>query len=261
MTAVGRASSASRRRAALDPSSWLIPPRIDADLLVQAAPAHRGPVAAASGGGDRPGAAVDVQDPAVSEVDQVVDGQAHPLVVRGADDVDGRVLGLPADRDDREPSGEHGDGAVGRQEDRRLAAEVQQRLHRLPLVPARGQRGEDELVVGLLGRDVQPVEQLQVEPAGHAEDHADQPGLAAGQQACAGVGAVADLSRGLQHPLAGLRGRAGPGPAHDQRHQRAGHPRAGRDVLQSRPLARARPVCPRRHLFLPSLREYVRTSS
>ena len=69
------------------------------------------------------------------EVDQVVDRLAHALVVRGADDVDGGILGLPADRDDREPPGEHGDGAVRRQDDRGLAAEVQQRLHRLSLVP------------------------------------------------------------------------------------------------------------------------------
>ena len=147
----------------------------------------------------------------------------------------------------------------GRQQDRGLAAEVQQGLHRLPLVPARGQRGEDELVVGLPGGDVQPVEELQVEPTGHPEDHADQPGLAAGQQSCAGVGAVTDLGRGLEDPLPGLRRRSVRAPRMTRDTSERDIPvRAATSSSVGRLPAPA-PVCSTSPPLRP--REYVRTKS
>jgi hypothetical protein len=53
----------------------------DPDVLVEAAPAHGGAIAAATSGRDRPGPAIHMQDALVLEVGQMVDRQAHPLGV------------------------------------------------------------------------------------------------------------------------------------------------------------------------------------
>ena len=63
--------------------------------------------AAAVGGAGGP-AAVDVGDPAVAEIDQMVDGLPEPVGVGGADDVDGRVPDAAGQDHHRQPSGEPG---------------------------------------------------------------------------------------------------------------------------------------------------------
>ena len=101
----------------------------DAGLGVQAVPAHRLAVAAAAVGGAGGAAAVDVRDAAVAEADEVVDGLVEPVVVGGADDVDGAVADGAGHHDHGQPGGEVGQvgrGLLRAEQDQRLAAVLQQ---------------------------------------------------------------------------------------------------------------------------------------
>lgn len=65
-------------------------------MVGQPAAPHGGPVAAAPLGGAGHGAAVDVDNVAVSQAGEVVDGLAQAAVVGGADDIDVGQPGVAA---------------------------------------------------------------------------------------------------------------------------------------------------------------------
>jgi hypothetical protein len=83
-----------------------VPAGDDPDELAQAMPTHGGTVAAAAGGRDWAATAIEVDDLAMSEPDQVIDGLTQALVVRGPDDVHRCVRYSPADDDHRQAPGQ-----------------------------------------------------------------------------------------------------------------------------------------------------------
>jgi hypothetical protein len=197
-------------------------------------PPHRGAVAAAALGRPRRAAAVDMRDLPVTQPHQVRDRLPYPFLVVRPYDVDGRVAHVAGDHHHRDLPGELAEarpGGLGTEEDQRLAAVVQERLDRAALVTAGRQRAERDVVAGRLGRGVDALQQVGVERLVRAERDPEQPGPAAGQQPGTRVGPVAELGRAGQDPLAGLLAWARRA-ADDQRDQRAGHTRTGRDVLQ-----------------------------
>jgi hypothetical protein len=148
------------------------------DLAGQAVAAHGGAVAAAPVGGAGHAAAVDVDDVAVAEGNQVVHGLAGSVVVGGPHDLHaGRGRRQPpGDADDRQLRGEllqpRGWGLRAEQ-DQRLAPVGEQRVGGALLVAAGGHRAERELVPGRLGHRVQAFHQVGVERALQAEPHAE----------------------------------------------------------------------------------------
>jgi hypothetical protein len=158
-------------------------------------------------------------------------------VVGGADDIEGAVAGRAGDDHDGQAGGQLGEGgrrSLRAEQDDRLAAVLQQARDGAPLVAVGGNGAQRQLVAGAVGRRVEAGDQVTVEGVLHAEHHAEQATAAAAQQAGAGVGAVAQLVRGLQDPLPVRRARAR-GVADHDRHQGDGHPGPCRDVGEGRP--------------------------
>jgi hypothetical protein len=178
----------------------------------QPVPAHRRAVSAAPKRRDRALPAVNERDVAVPEPDQVVDRLGHAEIVGGPHHVDVRARLLTDDHDRELPAqcAELRDRCDRAQQDESLAAEVQQRVDRAPLVPARGHGAEHQVVAAALAGLVQVLDQLGVEGTADVEHDAEQPGTPAGEQAGGPVRPVAEPVRGLPDPAPGLL--AGPGP-------------------------------------------------
>ena len=174
--------------------------------------------------------------------DQVVDGPGHSVLVRRAHHVDGRIVDVPADDHQRHPPGQQGPGGRWSEHDEGVEPEVVQRLGRLPLPPPLGQWRHDQTESALLGRGVQPFEQVELEDADlDAEHDADQPGLLAGEGASAYVRAVAQLLGGGEDTFPGRRTGARC-LAHHDRHQGPRDLGVPRDVLQGDALGRPPPL-------------------
>jgi len=173
----------------------------------------------------RPASAVEVHDPPVSQLDEVVDGQ---LGTRPAVIVDRVDRAQP-----RRPGHQHHRHLVGRRLDLRRGdrgpeqrqpgrAERQQTAHRLPL-PGRGTPAgvDDQLETFFAGHRLQPVDDFGEERVVQVGDHHAEHGRRAGSQRPGhGVRRVAELLRGLEHrvPTSLTHVRRA---AHDQRDQRA----------------------------------------
>ena len=104
-------------------------------------------------------------DAAVAEGDEVVDGQAQPLVVGGAYDVEGAVAGRPGHDHDRLAGGELGE--VGRvsvrsEQNERLAAVLQQAHDGAPFVAGGGDGAQRQLVADPVGSGVEAADEVAV---------------------------------------------------------------------------------------------------
>ena len=167
---------------------------------------------------------------------EVVDGLVEPLVVGGADDVDGAVADGAGHHDHGQAVGEVGQvgrGCLRAEEDEGLAAVLEQAAHGAGLIAGRGDGAERQLIADPVGRLVEAADEVAMEGVLHAEDDPKEATAAAAQRAGPGVRAVAKLVGGPQHPLPRL-GTRPRDPADDDRHQRRGHARARRDVGKGR---------------------------
>jgi hypothetical protein len=99
-----------------------------------------------------------VGDAPVTDGDEVVDGLVEPLVVGGADDVDGAVADGAGHHDHGQAGGEVGQvgrGSLRAEEDERLAAVLQQATHGARLIAGWGDGAERQLIADPAGRLVE----------------------------------------------------------------------------------------------------------
>ena len=213
-----------------------------ADLRTQPVRLHRLRVRLPAGRADQASRRRRCGRSAMPQPDQVIHGAGHSVLVGGAHDVDGgsstcqptTTSGTRPASSGRAVGGPSMISASKRKSCSDSAACASSR----PRVSG----AQDQAVAVLLGRRVQALEQVEVEDADpDAEHDADQPGLLAGQRPGADIGAVAQLPRRRQHPLAGGRrwrrappaSRSTPGPGD------VGMPG---DVVQGDALGRAPPL-------------------
>ena len=187
---------------------------------------------------------------------EVPGGEQAAADVVGPHRVAGRGRDLAGHHHERDTGGEVGEcraGHRGAHQDQRLAAVGQQAGDGGRLVAAGSGAAERDLVTEGAGRGVQGLDDLAVELVLQAEDHADQTGPAAAEQARPVVGGVAEP--GGRVPHAPARRLAGPGLVpEDDGDQRPGHPGVGRHVRHGRCARTVHHAAPSSRLLIWSLR-------
>ena len=171
--------------------------------------AHGVDVPVASGQGHQPRPALEVGNPAVTQVDEMLDGQRQAVLVGRAHDVDLGMVDVPPEHDEGDLTRQQWFGDGRAEHHQGVETEVVERVQGTLLVAAARESAEHQVPPPLLRRGVEAVDQLEMEASGLAEEHPDELGFEARQRAGTHVGSVSQDLRGREHPPPACR--AGPG--------------------------------------------------